>query len=207
MYRPLRVFTIVASAYVAAQMLADIASLRIISVAGFAVDAGTIVYPFTFTLRDLVHKIAGKRAARTLIFAAATVNLTMAGLFWLVSVLPADLATGPQASFGEVLAPVWRIVFASIIAEVLSELIDGEVYQRWVDRFRQRHQWGRVLASNAVAIPLDSAVFVSIAFIGVLSAPVVWEVFWVNVAIKGVVTLLSIPWIYLVRPAELISSK
>jgi uncharacterized integral membrane protein (TIGR00697 family) len=207
MYRPLRVFTIVASAYVAAQMLADIASLRIISVAGFAVDAGTIVYPFTFTLRDLVHKIAGKRAARTLIFAAATVNLTMAGLFWLVSVLPADLATGPQASFGEVLAPVWRIVFASIIAEVLSELIDGEVYQRWVDRYRQRHQWGRVLASNAVAIPLDSAVFVSIAFIGVLSAPVVWEVFWVNVAIKGVVTLLSIPWIYLVRPAELISSK
>jgi uncharacterized integral membrane protein (TIGR00697 family) len=207
MYRPLRVFTIVASAYVAAQMLADIASLRIISVAGFAVDAGTIVYPFTFTLRDLVHKIAGKRAARTLIFAAATVNLTMAGLFWLVSVLPADLATGPQASFGEVLAPVWRIVFASIIAEVLSELIDGEVYQRWVDRFRQRHQWGRVLASNAVAIPLDSAVFVSIAFIGVLSAPVVWEVFWVNVAIKGVVTWLSIPWIYLVRPAELISSK
>jgi uncharacterized integral membrane protein (TIGR00697 family) len=203
MNRPLRVFTIVASAYVAAQMLADIASLRIISVAGFAVDAGTIVYPFTFTLRDLVHKIAGKRAARTLIFAAAAINLAMAGLFWLVSVLPADLATGPQTTFGDVLAPVWRIVFASIIAEVLSELIDGEVYQRWVDRFGRRHQWGRVLASNAVAIPIDSAVFVSIAFLGVLAAPVVWEVFWVNVAVKGIVTLISIPWIYLVRPAQL----
>lgn len=203
MNRPLRAFLLVASAYIAAQMLADIASLRIISVAGFAVDAGTFVYPFTFTLRDLVHKIAGKSAARTLIGAAAVINLAMAGLFWLVSVLPADLATGPQATFGEVLAPVWRIVLASIVAEVLSELIDTEVYQRWVDRFQHLHQWGRVLASNSVAVPLDSALFVSVAFLGVLPSPVVWEVFWVNVVIKGLVTLISIPWIYLVKPDPL----
>jgi hypothetical protein len=203
MNRPLRVFLLVASAYIAAQMLADIASLRIVTIAGFAVDAGTIVYPFTFTLRDLVHKIAGKSAARTLIFAAATINLAMAGLFWVVSVLPADLATGPQTTFGEVLAPVWRIVLASILAEVLSELVDTEVYQRWVDRFQQRHQWGRVLASNSVAVPLDSAVFVSVAFLGVLPSSVVWEVFWVNVVVKGLVTLISIPWIYLVKPDPL----
>lgn len=203
MNRSLRTFLLVASAYIAAQMLADIASLRIISVAGFAVDAGTVVYPFTFTLRDLVHKIAGKSAARTLIFAAAGINLAMAGLFWLVSVLPADLATGPQTTFGEVLAPVWRIVLASILAEVVSELVDTDVYQRWADRFGSRYQWGRVLASNSVAVPLDSALFVSIAFIGVLPSAVVWEVFWVNVVIKGLVTLISIPWIYLVRPAPL----
>jgi uncharacterized integral membrane protein (TIGR00697 family) len=203
MNRSLRVFLLVASAYIAAQMLADIASLRIITVAGFAVDAGTLVYPFTFTLRDLVHKMAGKSAARTLIFAAAGINLAMAGLFWIVSELPADLATGPQTAFGEVLAPVWRIVVASILAEVLSELVDTEVYQRWVERFRGRYQWGRVLASNSVAVPLDSALFVSIAFVGVLPSAVVLEVFWVNVVIKGLVTLISIPWIYLVRPTPL----
>ena len=200
MNRPLRVFLLVASAYIAAQMLADVASLRIVSVAGFAVDAGTLVYPFTFTLRDLVHKMAGKSAARTLIFAAAGINLAMAALFWVVAELPADLATGPQTSFGDVLAPVWRIVLASIVAEVLSEMVDTEVYQRWVDRFGPRHQWGRVLASNSVAVPLDSALFVSIAFLGVLQSEVVWEIFWVNVALKGLVTLISIPWIYLVRP-------
>ena len=203
MNRPFRAFLLVASAYIAAQMLADIASLRIISVAGFAVDAGTLIYPFTFTLRDLVHKMAGKGAARTLIFAAAAINLAMAALFWIVANLPADLATGPQTTFGEVLAPVWRIVLASIVAEVLSELVDTEVYQRWVDRFQSRFQWGRVLASNSVAVPLDSALFVAIAFIGVLPSQVVWEVFWVNVVIKGLVTFVSIPWIYLVRPAPI----
>jgi uncharacterized integral membrane protein (TIGR00697 family) len=201
--RSLRTLLIVAGAYVAAQMLADISSLRIVTIAGLAVDAGTLVYPFTFTLRDLVHKIAGKSAARILIFTAAGINIVMAGIFWLVARLPADVATGPQLEFGQVLSPVWRIVVASILAEVISELTDTEVYQRWVAQLGERHQWGRVLASNAVAIPIDSALFVLIAFLGVLPGPVVMEIFWANVIAKGIVTMVSIPWIYWVKPGQL----
>ena len=190
---------LLASAYVAAQMLADVTSLKMTEVAGLSMDAGTLVYPFTFTLRDLVHKIAGKRVARALIVAAAVINLFMAGLFWLVHQLPALADVGPQTDyFGDVLAPVWRIVFASIVAEVVSEMIDTEAYSAWVRRFGERHQWGRVLASNAVAVPIDSAIFVSVAFIGVLSTADVWETFTTNVIVKGAVTLISIPWIYFV---------
>ena len=125
-----KILTIVVSAYIAAQVLADVASLRIVSIGGFSVDGGTLIYPFTFTIRDLVHKIAGKRVARLLIFLAAGVNLAMAGVFRIVAALPADLEVGTQTEFGAVLAPVWTIVAASIIAEVVSELIDTEVYQR-----------------------------------------------------------------------------
>jgi len=184
--------------------MADIASLRIISIGGYAVDAGTLIYPFTFTLRDMVHKIGGKKAARTLIWLAAAINVFMAGFFWLVAWWPADLETGPQLGFGDVLAPVWGIVVASIAAEVVSELIDTEIYATWVRRFGERHQWGRVLSSNGVAIPIDSAVFVGLATLfGVFPPEVAWSIFWVNVVIKFAVTILSIPMIYWVRPAQL----
>ncbi len=192
---------LLAAAYVAAQMLSDVSSLKITEVAGFSMDAGTLVYPFTFTIRDLVHKVAGKQAARALIVAAAAINLFMAGLFWVVDRLPAVPGVGPQTDmFGDVLSPVWRIVLASILAEVVSELIDTEAYARWVARFGQRRQWGRVLVSNAVAVPIDSAIFVLIAFAGVLSTGNVGETFLTNVVVKLLVTLVSIPWIYLVRP-------
>jgi len=184
-------------------MLADIGSLKITEVAGFSMDAGTLVYPFTFTLRDLVHKVAGKQVARALIVAAAVINLFMAGLFWLIDLLPSVADVGPQTElFGAVLAPVWRIVVASVVAEVIAELIDTEVYSAWVRRFAGRHQWGRVLASNAVAIPIDSAVFVVIAFAGVVAGGEVLEIFTTNIVVKGLVTLISIPWIYLVKPAQ-----
>jgi len=192
---------LLAAAYVAAQMLSDISSLKITEVAGFSMDAGTLVYPFTFTLRDLVHKVAGKQAARALIFAAAVINLFMAVLFWVVDRLPAVPGVGPQTDmFGAVLSPVWRIVLASILAEVVAELIDTEAYSRWVARFGQRRQWGRVLFSNAVAVPIDSAIFVLVAFAGVLSMGNVGETFLTNVVVKLLVTLVSIPWIYLVKP-------
>lgn len=204
--RGISVLLAVAGGYVAAQVLADVASLRIVEVAGFAVDAGTLVYPFTFTLRDMVHKIAGKTAARTLIVTAAVVNVGMALLFWFTSRLPAADTAPQTVLFGDVLAPVWGIVLASILAEVVSELIDTEVYSAWVRRMGDRRQWGRVLSSNAVAVPVDSAVFVGVAVLtGVFPTAVAWSIFWVNVVVKGAVTLLSIPWIYLVRPSPLIS--
>jgi len=196
--QPATALVLVTAAYVAAQMLADITSLKIVSLAGLSVDAGTLIYPFTFTLRDLVHKVIGRRGARLLIVAAAAINLLMAGLFWLVSRLPYDPAAGPQPDWNAVLAPVWRIVLASIVAEVIAELLDTEVYHLWVTRVTQRFQWARVLISNAVSVPVDSLVFVWLAFSGLLPAEVLVSIFWANVLIKGGVTLLSLPAIYLV---------
>ncbi len=191
--------TIVSAAYVAFQMMADVASLRIVMVAGFSIDAGTFIYPFTFTLRDLVHKTAGIKASRVLIITAAVLNLIMAGLFWLTSILPPDLAVGPQLEFGVVLSPVWRIVFASIVAEVIAELVDTEGYRLWVERVTHRYHWLRVLVSNAFSIPLDSLLFSWLAFGGVLPNTVVWSIFVSNVIIKGLTTIISLPSIYLVR--------
>jgi queuosine precursor transporter len=199
---------LLASAYVAAQILADVSSLKITDIAGLGMDAGTLVYPFTFTLRDLVHKVAGRDAARALIVAAAVINLFMAGLFWVVDRLPAVADPEPSTElFGLVLSPVWRIVFASILAEVISELIDTEAYSAWVRRFGDRRQWGRVLASNAVAVPIDSVIFAVVAFGGVQDPGVVREIIVTNILVKGAVTLISIPWIYAVRPGRVIDEE
>lgn len=189
---------LVISSYIAAQILADIASLKIALIGSFSIDGGTFIYPFTFTLRDLVHKMLGKRAARTLIVTAAAINVLMAALFAFVNWLPADPGWGLQAEFAAILGPVWRIVLASIVAEVISELLDTEIYTVWVTRVTTRYQWARVLASNAVSVPIDSLVFCWIAFGGVLPAAVVWSIFWSNVLVKGGITLISLPGIYLV---------
>jgi uncharacterized integral membrane protein (TIGR00697 family) len=189
---------IVVAAYIAAQMLADIASLKIVALVGFSIDAGTFIYPLTFTLRDLVHKTLGARMARILIVTAGVINLIMAAYFWFVARLPGDPAVGPQLEFGIVLSPAWRIVVASIAAELISELMDTEIYRLWVDRITHRYQWMRVLASNSVSVPLDSLIFAWLAFGGLLAVPVVWAIVLSNILIKGATTLLSLPTIYLV---------
>ena len=113
---------------------------------------------------------------------------------------------GLDSEYNAILGPLWRIVIASIVAEIVSELTDTEVYHWFVTRITRRFQWARVLVSNAIAIPIDSLVFAVLAFarfrftgsfsdcavVGCLAD------FLFNVAVKIVVTLVSMPLIYVV---------
>jgi uncharacterized integral membrane protein (TIGR00697 family) len=190
------------ASYIALQIFSDIGSLKIAAITipflGVqAIDGGTFLYPFTFTLRDLLHKNLGKSATRKIIILAAILNLFMAGFFWFVTALPADNSWGLQSEFTAILGPIWQIVIASIIAEVISELIDTEAYSFFVRKISKKHQWGRVLFSNAFSIPIDSLIFAFIAFTGSLPVSIIWSIVLTNVIIKFAITLISLPSIYL----------
>jgi uncharacterized integral membrane protein (TIGR00697 family) len=183
--------------YIAAQILSDISSLKIAAFMGLSIDAGTFIYPFTFTIRDLIHKIWGKAIARKIIITSAVINLFMAIFFQFVIWLPSDPSWGLQDQFAAILGPVWRIVIASILAEVISELADTEAYHYFIARISKKFQWARVLFSNFIAIPLDSLIFSFVAFYGLLPVEVVWSIVLANILVKGAFTLLSLPLIYL----------
>jgi queuosine precursor transporter len=200
-----RIAVVAVAAYAGAQVISDVSSLKIGIVAGRSVDMGTFLYPITFTLRDVVHKLLGRDAARTLIFTAAVINLAMAAYFAWTASISSDPAWGLGGEYEAILGPVWRIVIASIVAEVVSQLIDTEVYQWFVTRVTTGHQWARVLVSNSVSVPVDSVVFAVLAFAPLpllgdhplsLTWGGVWDIIAVNVVIKYAVTLVSLPLIY-----------
>ncbi len=158
---------------------------------------GTFIYPVTFTLRDVVHKVLGKRNAQALILAAGVINLLMAAYLMWAAGVPSDPSWGLGAQFSAILAPVWRIVLASIAAEVVSELADTEVYHWFVTRITRRRQWLRVIVSNGASIPVDNFIFAVGAFGWSLPWAVVWQIFVFNLVVKYAITLLSLPLIYL----------
>lgn len=204
-----KVAVVAIGAYAGAQVIAQVTSLKIGIVGGQAVDMGTFVYPLTFTLRDLVHKAAGRAAARTLIVTCAGVNLFLAAYLAWTAGVTSDPTWGLGQEYEAVLGPIWRIVVASLAAMVVSELIDTEVYHLVVTRVTRRYQWVRVLASNAVSVPIDNLIFAVGAFapitlLGTDGLPwvTVWSIFWVNLWVKGLVSVASIPLIYLTKDRE-----
>ena len=196
----------VLGAYIGAQLIADVASIKIGTTFGRAVDMGTFIYPITFTLRDVVHKMLGRRAARTLVVTAAAVNVFMALYLQWAARAPSDESFALADEFSAVLGPLWRIVVASIVAEVVSGLLDTEVYHWFVRRVTTRFQWARVAVSNAASVPVDNVLFAVLAFGSLplmadhaLTLPwaAVWDVFVVNLTVKAAVSALSLPMIYL----------
>lgn len=196
--------------FVGATVISQVTSLKIGVVLGRAVDMGTFIYPITFTLRDIVHKTAGRSAARTMIVTAALVNMFLALYLAFTVGVESDADWGLGQAYADVLGPIWRIVFASIVAMVISELLNTEVYHWWVTRVTRRFQWLRVLVSNGIALPVDNAIFAVLAFASLpllradaLGWATVWDIFLVNLVVKFAVGAASVPLIYVVEDRNL----
>lgn len=195
----LHILILVSVAYVAAQMVADISNLRNLTLFGIGASAFSIVYPLTYTLRDMAHKLAGPHVARTLIIAAAVIYLIVQAFFTIISSLPPEMSPGESSALSQLLSPEWRFLMAAVVASVVSQLVDTEIYTRWVERFGRKHQWGRVLASNVIGIPLDRILFLLLAFIGTMSTDGLVEAFIGTTIVRLVFGIISIPGIYLVE--------
>lgn len=190
--------------YVAVQMLADIGAMKAVQIGGFVTDGGFIYY-VTFTLRDIIHKSCGIKTARTVIYASALINVVMVVYLWLVQALPATggyIASGGQVAWQTLFGldgMLVRIIAASIIAELVAELMDTEVYQFWLIRMSHLPQWTRVIASNAVSVPVDSLLFTALAFVGVLTSGEIVSMVFSSIALKCVASIATAWSIYVVN--------
>jgi len=186
-----------ASLYVSFQIIANVLSTKIaiLPLLNWAIDGGTIIYPLTFTLRDFVHKTLGKKISRQIVILAGAVNLLAFILFWLIGKIPADPSWMYQEAYQNVLMPVGRIVAASIVAQIISELVDTEIFSIVYHRMSDVTA---VIFSNGVALVVDSVIFSLIAFAGNLPMSVVGQIIITNIIVKLVITLLSSPAVKLV---------
>jgi queuosine precursor transporter len=203
--------------YLFFSLAGNIAATKVTYFGSLVMDAG-FIYSLTFTWRDLIHKQLGRNAAMTTIWLSAGINLIAALYFQLVVLLPAEPSwaasggqaawsflfgiidtSGPGAWWQAVFSLQMRIVLGSIITAVIAELIDTQVYHSWTAGWgKNRPQWARVFASNAVSIPIDSVLFPLIAFTGIVSANAMFQMFGTNLIVKAATTLLVFWTIYLV---------
>ena len=189
--------TLAIGLYIAAELIANVTAVKPIVLGRLVVPAGVFVYALTFTLLDLINERLGKRGARQVIGTAFCANLLLAGYAQLTVWWPAPAFFDGQAAVVRVLGATPRIVAASLIAYLVASLADAELFAWWRARVGG-YRWMRVLVSNAISTALDSAVFVTLAFAGVL--PVLPLVIGQYIVKMGV-TVVSLPLIYVIRRA------
>lgn len=187
--------TILVGLYIACELIANVTASKPVQVGGLVVPAAIFIYTLTFTLIDLINESMGKHGARRVILAAFIANLLLAAYAQFAVLLPPASFYSGQEAFASVLGSTPRIVFASLTAYLISSLIDAEIFAFWKARIRGP-KWWRVLISNAISTWVDSVVFISFAFYGILP---IWPLVKGQYVIKMAITLLSLPLIYLVR--------
>jgi uncharacterized integral membrane protein (TIGR00697 family) len=187
--------TVLIGLYVACELIANVTASKPIQMGGIVVPAAIFIYTITFTLIDLINESFGKQGARRVILTAFLANLLLAAYAQLAVTLPAASFYTGQAAFAGVLGSTPRIVLASLTAFLISSIIDAEIFAFWKARVHGP-KWLRVLVSNAVSTGIDSVVFITLAFYGVMPIGGLIQGHYI---VKMAITLISLPLVYLVR--------
>ena len=129
--------TFIIGLYIACEIIANVTASKPVMIGdSIVVPSAVFIYALTFTLIDLVNDRLGKQGARYVVYTAFAANLLLAGYVQFAIWLPPAPFYGEegQEAFAGVLGSTWRIVVASLIAYLVSTLIDVQVFAWWRER-------------------------------------------------------------------------
>lgn len=210
MSRGQRLFVILVGLFIAFLFMAELTGGKLFQVpfGFFGIDVftmtlGVIPFPLTFIITDLLNEYYGRKGVRF------TTLLGMAALVVAYVIIVIDLRI-PAASFSPVSDDSFRnvfansgaIIFASMIAYLVGQIIDMQVFHYLRNRTRDRHIWLRATGSTIVSQLIDSFIVIYLAFgsgIGTQTLPLsdVMSIASTNFVYKLIVAIAITPLIYL----------
>lgn len=191
-----RYLVIIGSLFVATLLISNIAAQKLIPVGPFIFTGGVLLFPFTYIFGDVLTEVYGYARTRQVIWAGFAANGLMAAFLALVIYLPPAPGWPFQTEFATALQAVPRIVVGSIVAYWVGEFANSYVLAKMKVRTGGRLLWMRTIGSTIVGQALDTAVFLAVAFAGVLPGELLLRALWSGYLFKVLYEVAATPITY-----------
>lgn len=191
-------FLLVAALFVTSLIVSNIIAVKLIDVAGMILPAAIIIFPISYILGDVLTEVYGFARARQVIWLGFLCNLFAVIAISIGGLLPAAGFWGGQDAYEMILGAVPRILAASFIAYLVGELVNAYVLARLKVAMEGRHLWVRTIGSTLAGQLLDSAIFITIAFAGIMPAEVLLAAIVTQWLVKSAYEALATPLTYAV---------
>ncbi len=161
-------FVALAVLFVTCLITANIIAVKLVSVAGLLLPAAVIIFPVSYIIGDVITEVYGYGETRRVIWLGFAANALVVLALWAGLALPAASFWDGQPAYERILGAVPRIVAASLAAYLVGEFANAYVLSRMKIATGGRWLWTRTIGSTVIGQGLDSAVFLTIAFAGVI---------------------------------------
>lgn len=203
-------YEMLAGLFVMTLIVSNIASIKVVAIGPLVFDAGTILFPLSYIVGDIVTEVYGYRKMRSLLYVGVVSLILTMTTFWVVQILPASPDWPNQVAYESILGVVWRIVLASVMALFLGEIMNAYVMARMKVRSKGKNLWVRMISSSVVGSAIDTVVFSTVAFLGTMPfdalAQLMITVFLIKITTEVIVSPLTIKIINIVKRREKIDT-
>jgi len=159
-----QVFAGLLALFVTFVVLTNTVGVKLFMLGSLALPVSILWYPLTFLLTDIVSEVYGARRARYLVATGFVMSLLLLGFSLMGIALPAAPFYALDEDYRNIFGPVWRLLFASMSAYLLAQMVDVWLFHFWKRRTRGRHLWLRNNASTMVSQLVDT-VTVNVIFL------------------------------------------
>ncbi len=161
-------FVALAALFVACLIASNIIAVKLVVIFGFVLPAAIIIFPLSYILGDVLTEVYGYAQARRVIWLGFLCNLVAVAAIWGAGALPAAEFWDGQDANQRILGQTPRIFLASFLAYLVGEFANAFVLAKMKIATRGRWLWSRTIGSTLVGQALDSAVFMTAAFVGII---------------------------------------
>lgn len=159
---------IVSIAFVVSLLISNILAVKLMVIGPLVLPAAVIIYPFCFMLGDIITEVWGYNYARKVIFVGFFANAAMVLFSYLGGLLPAAPVWPHQDAYKAIFTMVPRIVVASFIAYLLGELLNSYSLEKIKSWTGVRLLFIRTIGSSLIGQLVDTGVFITLAFYGLV---------------------------------------
>jgi queuosine precursor transporter len=159
---------VVTALFVTSLLTANVIAVKLVALGGLVVPAGVVIFPLSYIFGDVLTEVYGYRQARRVIWLGFLCNLLMVAAIWVGGLLPAASFWDGQPAYERILGFTPRLLAASFAAYLVGEFANSYVLARLKIATRGRWLWTRTIGSTLVGQGLDSAVFITLAFAGIM---------------------------------------
>ena len=163
-----RIEIAVGGCFIAAIVATNIIAAKLIDVFGTTFNVGALVYPFTFLLTDILSEVFGKRAARMWVWLGFFASLIVTGFVYLGSLFPESQHSQVADCYTTMFAGTPRIVVGSMLAYLTAQTLDVRLFHWIRSKTGRRHLWLRNNVATSASQGVDTMVFCTVAFAGVV---------------------------------------
>ena len=180
-------------------IIANIQVIKTVDIFGISATLGNVMFASIYLATDILNDIYGRKVAKRAVWLGFSSTLVMIIVMQMsLHFIPApeDIS---QKALSTIFDLVPRIALGSIIAYIIGQHVDVFIFSMIKKVFQSDKTFIIAYGSTVLSSIIDTALFVTIAFIGTLPASVVFEIFITTYVLKLVSTIFNVPFGYIAK--------
>ena len=192
----MKYFSIVSSVFVAVLLISNTVATKLFSLGPFIFTGAIFVFPISYIFGDILVEVYGYSRSRKIIWTGFFALLGMSIVYWIVGLLPPAPGWEHQEAYLAVLGVVPRIVIASIIGFWAGEFSNAFILAKLKILTSGKHLWTRTISSTIVGEGVDTALFTTIGFFGLIPNSILIIAILSGYGFKVVYEIIATPITY-----------